>query len=98
MEIPPFQSPAVSVSEMMQIRRALRHDMWAHVGIVREASGLQYVLDQCGSWEQQLGGRFCDSRYVELQNMIRTAILITESALSMGESQGCHYRQDLVPH
>jgi L-aspartate oxidase len=68
---------------------AIRVLMWDHAGIDRTAKGLRYCKEQLVGIAQRL-----PAGATEEQNMVDTALLITEAALLRKESRGGHFRHD----
>jgi L-aspartate oxidase len=68
--------------------RDLRQTMTAHVGVIRDAQGLQIALSRIAALEDRAG----DSQ--SLRNMTATATLIAAAALLRQESRGAHCRRD----
>jgi L-aspartate oxidase len=66
----------------------LRQAMTAHVGVVRNARGLQEALRTIAELEA------AHSNCATFQNMTATATLIAAAALVREESRGSHYRDD----
>ena len=67
--------------------------MWHYVGIVRDGAGLQKVVAELTSLQQELPPAD-DGRISEAQNLLQTGLLIARSALARLESRGAHYRTD----
>lgn len=78
---------------------SLRHEMWAHGGIVRDADGLEQLLKDVSAIQAQ-ANRMVDSdprrtlQLLELRFASKAAGLIIAAALKRTESRGAHYRQD----
>ena len=68
---------------------AIRQLLWDHAGIDRTAKGLRACAEQLASIAQRL-----PVGATEEQNMVETAMLITEAALLRKESRGGHFRRD----
>jgi len=74
---------------------SLSSEMWRHVGIERDAAGLEAALQQVEFWDRYVGPReFNEPRGWELQNLLLVARLIIQSAMARKESRGVHYRTD----
>lgn len=72
--------PALSPTSLLTLREA----MSAHCGVVRDADGLNTLLDVCASLEPEAPGA----------PALVSARLIAESALARTESRGGHFRGD----
>lgn len=66
----------------------LRQTMTTHVGVVRDAQGLQTALARIAALESQAKGN------QSVLNMTATATLIAAAALLRQESRGAHCRSD----
>jgi L-aspartate oxidase len=71
-----------------EIAVALPRLMWRHVGIVREAAGLEAALAQIGAW--RAGGKVPPA----LSSLLLAAELTASAALLREESRGAHARSD----
>lgn len=71
---------ALTESRLLQLREA----MSAHCGVIREAKGLNQLLDLCAEFEPEAPGA----------PALTAARLITEGALARRESRGGHFRTD----
>jgi len=84
--------------------RTLKHIMYRHLGIVREASGLESGLEKLGILEETdlprirvSPGRIFNNDWIwrlELGGMIEQAKLYITAALMRKESRGAHFRSD----
>ncbi len=74
-----------------EIADRLRETMWRHVGLERNAGGMQRALGEL----RQLASNQVGAG--ELANMLTVAELVTRAALARTESRGAHYRNDF-PH
>jgi len=80
---------------LADVRNSLMSLMWRHVGIERNASGLEQAADQVGFWDRYVAQReFEDPAGWELQNMLLVAQLIIATATARTESRGVHQRDD----
>jgi succinate dehydrogenase/fumarate reductase flavoprotein subunit len=99
----PFaQDRTASASPSIDCRRELkrlREEMWADGGIIRNADGLERLLDIVADIETRVSkagpsdGREA-ARALELRCAARVAGLIVAGALRRTESRGAHYRKD----
>lgn len=71
---------------------ALRRLMWAHLGIVREASGLQTGLAEARRLEHEI-----PSNQILLGDRVRLAQAMLAAALVRQVSRGAHFRSDFPP-
>lgn len=76
-------------AEHAHLMDALRTVMWDAVGIVRNKDSLLNALKVINDIQRQ-----APNDAWTLRNMIKTAKLITQSALQREESRGGHYRED----
>ncbi|MCZ6874456.1 MAG: FAD-binding protein [bacterium] len=86
-------------SDVRAVNKALRQEMWRHVGIMRQAATLQVALDAIHRLAEQARGCGGDRPAVvvhclELDNLCLIAESIALSALSREESRGTHFRED----
>jgi len=72
---------------------ALQQLLWDKVGIIRNRESLTEAADTLAAWQKALP-RPTDRPSYELNNMVLTARLITEAALTREESRGAHFRSD----
>ncbi|MDD3454691.1 MAG: FAD-binding protein, partial [Methanobacteriales archaeon] len=86
-----------------EIKRRLHETMWENVAIIRDEKSLKSALSTIRSLQGELdrldvpeGGRF--NKYLqealEVENMLKTAALVTKSAIIRKESRGSHFRKD----
>ncbi len=81
--------------DLSDLKRSLRVLMWRNVGIEREKNGLEEALQKIRFWQKYaLRTLRTTLRGWEMQNMLITSFLITESALKRQESRGAHFRLD----
>ncbi|MFH0768497.1 MAG: L-aspartate oxidase [Chloroflexota bacterium] len=78
--------PAPSLSALQQL-------LWDKVGIIRNKEGLTQTADTLATWQKSLSPP-SDRPSHELNNLILTGRLMTESALLREESRGAHFRSD----
>jgi L-aspartate oxidase len=81
-DLPPGETPDENLITK------LRRTMTDHVGVLRDAQGLQTALRHIAQIEA------AQPDCAQLQNMTATATLITASALARRESRGAHCRTD----
>lgn len=85
-------------SVIEELKCKVKINMWKHVGLIRRREGLLYALETLLQLKKEsfaLRYRYGASReIVELQNMIESALLVTESALQNPRSCGVHFRSD----
>jgi L-aspartate oxidase len=80
---------------LVDLRNSLGAEMWRHVGIQREQSGLEAAEKQVEFWNRYVAAKeFSDPRGWELQNMLLVARLMIAGALTRRESRGTHFRRD----
>jgi len=79
---------SVGASSPNEHIRTLRDAMWNHVGVVRDAAGLERFLALHGDLAARL------STSVEGRNLATVTGLIARAALARKESRGGHYRSD----
>jgi L-aspartate oxidase len=94
--------PGGNGEAIARIRGRLRRAMYDHVGLSRDATGLDRALTLLAGLEAErtrLVGQgvasFADTVACgELRNLLLSAVLITRAALQREESRGAHYRSD----
>ena len=79
--------------------RSLKNVMWYQAGIIRQQSGLQEALTKIKDIRSMAGRiRVTDikglTRWLELDNMLLVAEMVSQAALERTESRGAHYRED----
>ena len=80
--------------ESLVIKQKIRKLMWQNVGIIRNQTGLQKALDEFEKMSYILDFSTLEEEFLEVQNMLIIAKLITFFALARKESRGAHYRSD----
>lgn len=72
--------------------------MWHNVGIVRNDKDLRVAKNKALEYKTEIEGLYRDYRhtlpFVELRNMVTTALLVIECALLRKESRGLHFNLD----
>jgi L-aspartate oxidase len=94
--------PAANEETIAGLRSRLRRVMYDHVGLSRDAAGLERALGLLAGLEAERArlasqgvASFAEAvAGGELRNMLLTAALITRAALQREESRGAHYRAD----
>ena len=83
------------VSEVMPTfsLSALQQLLWDKVGIIRDQKNLIKAADTLAAWQKSLAPP-TDRPSYELNNLVMTGRLVTESALLREESRGAHFRSD----
>ncbi len=70
--------------------------MWRHVGLVREASGLQHAVAELAALRERAAVAYAEARLdddlIALRNMVEAALLVARAALANPRSRGAHYR------
>jgi L-aspartate oxidase len=79
---------ALAIEAHPAIERDIRERMWANVGVVRDAAGLERALAQ---FEALAPGA---STHLIARNMLDVGRLVAAAALARTESRGAHYRAD----
>jgi len=82
----------------------VRDILWRYVAIIRNGKDLKRAKSELSSLREELGGLKLSSsskcynqewaEYIEAENMLDVATLVTESALLREESRGAHFRED----
>jgi L-aspartate oxidase len=72
---------------------ALQQLTWDHVGMVRNAAGLDYAAEVLAAWEDTLPEPTGQPSY-ELKNLVLMGRLMAEAAAMRQESRGAHFRSD----
>ena len=80
---------------LVDLRNALSSLMWRHVGIERDASGLEEAAETLDFWcRYALDAQFESPPGWQLQNMLTIASLMADSACQREETRGVHLRRD----
>jgi L-aspartate oxidase len=82
----PFKAPELNLPTLQSL-------MWENVGIIRSGKDLKRMAEILAAWHRVLP-KPTDRATFELANMIITARLMTEAALTREESRGAHFRTD----
>ncbi|MFT7463980.1 MAG: L-aspartate oxidase [Pseudohongiellaceae bacterium] len=89
-------SPLPGSLDLRDMDNALRSLMWRLVGIERDADGLGAADRRLAGWSRVMGQRTLRDPFGwSLTNKIQVARLITQAALTRGESRGTHFRRDI---
>jgi L-aspartate oxidase len=75
-------------------RKLLQDMMTEHVGLVRNAEGLEQMLQKLNEKERLYGIEADEIGGYEFQNMLCLAQLMSVAALERTESRGVHFRED----
>ncbi|MFO0917439.1 MAG: L-aspartate oxidase [Planctomycetaceae bacterium] len=87
--------PAKDDLQLADLLNSLNSEMGRHVGIERNAEGLESALRQVEFWDRYVGPReFSTVEGWELQNMLLAARMMIRAALARSESRGVHFRTD----
>lgn len=87
--------PAKDDLQLDDLLNSLNSEMGRHVGIERNAEGLESALRQVEFWDRYVGPReFASVQGWELQNMLLAARMMIRAALARTESRGVHFRTD----
>ena len=85
------------------LRNRLMDVMWDHVGVMRDAAGIQRGLEEVRDIRDELGTiGVADIRpfnltwhdWLNLQSLVETSEVIARAALARENSRGAHYRED----
>jgi L-aspartate oxidase len=90
-----FEPEPADSLDVADITSSLRSSMVRHMGVTRDAPGLQQVKRDVAFWSRYVLAReFNDRPGWELQNLLTVAGLMIDSALLREESRGVHIRRD----
>jgi fumarate reductase flavoprotein subunit len=86
------------------LRERLYETMWAKVGIIRDAAGLQSALAELDAIERELAeSGIADANrafnltwhdWLNLKSLAQVSRVIAEAALARTDSRGAHFRED----
>ena len=101
-ELPPWQSGNVSnLDELVVIYHnwdEIRRLMWDYVSIVRTSKRLMRAAHRLRNLKREVNEFYWNFQVttdlLELRNLVETAALIVDSAVSRRESRGLHYTLD----
>ncbi len=82
-----------SVRKDHQIQKEIKETMWCDVGIIRNKTSLQRMIQKWQGWKEILYLAPTRSA-LETRNMLLVSAAITEAALRRKESIGAHFRDD----
>lgn len=93
--VSPGRAPAVNHFDVADIRNSVQSLMWRWVGVQRSEKRLSEALEELRGYSRYvLPHTFDQEEGWELQNLLTTAMLMTEAALRRHESRGVHLRTD----
>jgi L-aspartate oxidase len=99
--IPQWQDTGVYEPDPLLIAQDLstvQNVMWNYVGLVRANYRLQRAIRELRHLEDEVERFYRVSKLTDgligLRNAVRTAVIVTQSALANKQSMGCHYRED----
>jgi len=91
----PARQPTVNHFDVADIRNSVQSLMWRWVGVQRTEKRLSEALEELRGYARYvLPHSFDEEEGWELQNLLTTAMLMTEAALARQESRGVHLRID----
>lgn len=98
--IPAWQDTAKFEPDPLLIAQdmsTIQHIMWNYVGLVRADYRLQRALRELRHLETEIEQFYRVSQLTDgligLRNGVRTAVIVTQSAIANKQSMGCHYRE-----
>lgn len=80
-----------------QLIKTIQKSMWTHAGVIRNANGLNTVLDVIENLKQEQIPKLSGENIfynLEAKNILLTAEMIVRAALRREESRGSHRRKD----
>lgn len=93
--VSPARKNSVNQFDVDDIRNSVQSLMWRWVGVQRTEKRLSEALEELRGYSRYvLAHVFERDEGWELQNLLITALLMTEAALARQESRGVHYRLD----
>ena len=100
-DIPEWRDTGVYEPDPLLIAQDLstvQNVMWNYVGLVRANYRLQRAMRELRHLETEVERFYRVSKLTDgligLRNAVRTAVIVTQSALANKQSMGCHYRED----
>ncbi len=95
---PATPAPAASVPADAPAfgRPALQELMWEHVGLVRDAAGLEFAAAVIAGWRARPRTPATEAD-VEDENLLQVAAALVAAALARTDSVGAHVRRDETP-
>ena len=91
----PFSN--IETQEINYLKLELKNAMWEQVGIIRNKEKLGLMLKKLEYLRKRINiirKLGINAQFLELENMITVANLITKAAFTRKESRGTHYRRD----
>ncbi len=90
----PASSAELSAGEIGAARKAIQRVMWEHVGIIRDAEGLESAANELRKLSWLEDTVTADAHALETRNIFYTAAAILYAAKMRTESRGAHFRAD----
>lgn len=96
----PLAAPSASASASATtdapapLREELQRVLWRHVGLERDAAGLEAALTRIDALAEAANDSPSTARALEDRNLLLLGRLIAEAALAREESRGAHHRTD----
>lgn len=84
-------APVDTASSVIASRSHIQQLMWRHVGLMRDAAGLNIAAETLASWRAPTGASI---ENLETANLLQLARVIVAAAARRTTSLGAHYRSD----